>query len=311
MASVASKLTTSPQQYSRLDTLRLLKLSDRQLTNWEQQHLIRPSDQYGFTELVALRAILKLRKSHRPATQIHRAIDAIKRKLSHVSDPLTQLSLYVDGKRIRVEVDGRAMEAESGQLLLNFDAVELNRLLEFRAPNAAAVEKAQERDRRAAAEQCFQRGLELEQTGAPMPEIVAAYQDALALDPNSAGVLVNLGTIYFNSRNWREAERYYKSAITADQNYALAHFDIANLFDERGDRVRAIEHYQTALRLHSGYADAHYNLALLFQATNQTMKAVRHWTAYLKLDRSSQWAGIARRELTKLRQAAVVQGSRQ
>jgi hypothetical protein len=40
------------------------------------------------------------------------------------------------------------------------------------------------------------------------------------------------------------------------------------------------------------------------------MMAVRHWTEYLKLDPSSHWSSIARRELSKLRKAAVVSGSR-
>jgi hypothetical protein len=50
-------------------------------------------------------------------------------------------------------------------------------------------------------------------------------------------------------------------------------------------------------------------VALLYQGSNQPMKAVRHWSAYLKLDPNSHWANIARRELTKLREAAVLRGS--
>ena len=95
-----------------------------------------------------------------------------------------------------------------------------------------------------------------------------------------------------------------------DPEYALAHFDLANLYDERGDRNKAVEHYQAALRIAPNYADAHYNLALLYQGSNQTMRAVQHWTNYLKLDPASHWANIARRELAKLREAAVVKGSR-
>jgi tetratricopeptide (TPR) repeat protein len=63
-----------------------------------------------------------------------------------------------------------------------------------------------------------------------------------------------------------------------------------------------------ALRISPNYADAHYNIALLYQGARQNMKAVRHWMAYLKLDPSSEWATIARRELDKLREAAVVRG---
>jgi tetratricopeptide (TPR) repeat protein len=226
--------------------------------------------------------------------------------LSGIQNPLTELKLYADGKRVRVEIDGRAMEAASGQLLLDFDPAELNRLLEFRAKESPQAE----RDQRQSAERWFQRGLDLEQTGAPSEQVIEAYQKAIELDPNSAGALVNLGTIYFNAHQWKEAERYYTQAIEVDPDYALAHFDLANLCDERGNHALALEHYLIALRLSPGYGDAHYNIALLYQSMNQPMKAVRHWIAYLKLDPSSSWATIARRELAKLREATVVQGSR-
>ncbi len=302
MAGAATK-----QAYSRAETLRLLKITERQLQGWERQKLVPASESYGFKELLALRTVLKLRASRRPSPQIRRALTALAAKLEGIHDPLTQLKIYADGKRIRVDVEGRAMEAESGQLLLDFDQGELKRLLEFRAPDQTSAE----RTRRAAAEHWFQQGLELEQTGAPLPEIIEAYQKAVELDPTSAGALVNLGTIHFNARDWTEAERYYREALEADPQYALAHFDLANLYDERGDRTRALEHYQAALKVAPNYADAHYNLALLYQGSNQPMKAVRHWTEYLKLDPSSHWSNIARRELGKLRAAAIVPGARE
>ena len=283
-----------------------MNISERQLKTWEQQKLVSRPETYGFREMVALRTLERLRSARVKPAQIRRALAALAEKLSHIEDPLAQLRLYADGKKIRVEVEGSSMEAESGQLLLNFDQVELNRLLEFRVrenPNA-------ERDRRMEAERWFQRGLDLEQTGAPVDQVIDAYEKSLKLDPLSAGALVNLGTIYFNGRNWKEAERYYREALTADPEYALAHFDLANLYDERGERGKALDHYQNALRIAPHYADAHYNLALLYQGSNQPMKAVHHWTVYLKLDPASHWANIARRELTKLRQATVLPGSR-
>ncbi len=298
--------TAAKQAYSRAETRRLLKITERQLQSWERQKLVAPSETYGFKELLALRTLIKLRSSRVPPLTLRRALQALVAKLRDIEDPLTQLKIYAHGKRIRVEVDGRAMDAESGQLLLNFDQGELNRLLEFRVRDSGAAE----RDRRVSAEQWFQRGLELEHSGSPAEEVIEAYQKALELDPTSAGALVNLGTIHFNARNWKEAERYYTLALQADPDYALAHFDLANLYDERGDRVKALDHYQAALRVSPHYADAHYNLALLYQGSNQPMKAVRHWTEYLKLDAGSQWSTIARRELAKLRAATVLPGSR-
>src|SRR5579872_4529101 len=292
------------QSFTREAARRLLHVSEKQLKSWEQQKLIQPASAYGFRELLALRTLIKLRNSRVPPQQIRRAIHALIKKLRGVEDPLTELKLYADGKRIRVELEGRAMEAESGQLLLDFDPGELSRLLEFRPKENPRAE----REQRHAAEHWFQRGLDLEATGAPAPQVIEAYQKAIELDPGSAGALVNLGTIYFNIRNFTMAERYYTQATETDPEYALAHFDLGNLCDECGDRARALEYYQAALRLSPNYADAHYNIALLYQSAQQPMKAVRHWMAYLKLDPSSEWAIIARRELAKLRDAAVVRG---
>jgi Tfp pilus assembly protein PilF len=265
-----------------------------------------PVASYGFRELLALQTLIKLRQNRVHIVQIRRALVALRAKLRHVVNPLTELKLYAYGKKISVEVDGGKMDAESGQLLLNFGESELSRLLEFPAKNNAS----EERDRRANAERWFQRGLDLEQSGAPAAQIIEAYQKAIDLDPKSAGALVNLGTIYFNGRKWAEAEQRYHQALEVDPEYALAHFDLANLYDERGDRNKALTHYEAALRISPNYADAHYNLALLYQGSNQAMKAVRHWRMYLKLDPASHWANIARRELAKLREATLLPGTK-
>jgi tetratricopeptide (TPR) repeat protein len=294
------------QAYTHEEARRLVGLSKRQLKSWEDQKLIAHHAVFTFLELLELRSLAKLRSDRVRPLQIRRALTALKKKLRHIENPLTELKLYADGKKIRVEIDGKAMDAESGQLLLNFDQVELRRLLEFPAKDLAS----EERERRASAERWFQRGLELEQTGSPIENVVEAYEKAIELDPNSAGALVNLGTIHFNGRDFARAKGFYEKALEVDPQYALAHFDLANLYDERGDRTKAVEHYQAALRIAPNYADAHYNLALLYQGSNQTMRAVQHWTNYLKLDPGSHWANIARRELAKLREAAVVPGLR-
>jgi tetratricopeptide (TPR) repeat protein len=294
------------QAYTREEARRLAGVSERQLKSWENQKLVAHHSLYTFLELLELQTLIKLRGDRVPPLQIRRALTALSKKLKHIENPLTELKLYADGKKVRVEIDGKAMDAESGQLILNFDQVELRRMLEFPVKDPAA----EDRERKASAERWFQRGLELEQTGSAIESVIEAYEKAIDLDPNSAGALVNLGTIHFNSRDFTKAKSFYERALEVDPQYALAHFDLANLYDERGDRTKAVEHYQAALRVAPNYADAHYNLALLYQGTNQPMRAVRHWTDYLKLDPGSHWANIARRELTKLREAAVVPGSR-
>jgi tetratricopeptide (TPR) repeat protein len=201
------------------------------------------------------------------------------------------------------------MEAISGQLILNFDQADISKLLSFPRP-AEESEAARKIKSRREAEHWFEQGLNLEQAGAPVEEVIAAYLKASDIDPTSAGALVNLGTIYFNARDWRLAEQYYRQAVQVDPEYALAHFNLGNLYDERGDRAGALNHYLAALRIHPRYADAHYNIALLYQALGQPLKAVRHWKAYLTLDPASAWAAIARRELAKIKEAAILRGPR-
>jgi tetratricopeptide (TPR) repeat protein len=296
------------QAYSRDEVRRLLGVSERLLKSWEKQKFLKPMESFGFPDLLALRTLVGLRASKISPTQIRAALSAIRTRFD-VGDPLTELKIYSTGRRIEVAFGGTRIEPVSGQLLLDFDAVEIKRLLSFPGKStheAATQDKAQRRE----AERWFERGLELEHAGATSDEIIEAYKKACELDPLSAGALVNLGTVYFNLRQWKEAEKQYRKALEADPNYALAYYNLGNLFDEQGNRKEALGHYLGALKIHSNYADAHYNVALVYQSIGQHLKAVQHWKTYLKLDPNSAWADIARRELGKLRDSTIVRGNR-
>lgn len=293
--------------YTRDEARRVLGIRERQLRSWEQQGLVPHLEQFAFSDLIALTSIQKLRKSRVSSQKVRQAVGAIRKKLRGVENPLKELKIFSEGRSVAVIVDGQKMEAVSGQLLLNFDSESLASLLAFPRGADGAGRGDAERAKREA-EAWFEKGLELEQTGAPSEEIVDAYTKALEYDPSSAGALVNLGTIYFHMKTWKDAERCYKQALEIDPGYALAHFNLGNLYDETGRRDLASAHYHAAVEANPGYADAYYNLALLCQSHGDLMEAVRHWKTYLKLDGSSSWAVIARRELEKLRRAAVLPG---
>lgn len=299
--------TAAKHEYTRPETLRLLGISERQLRKWEQLGLVEPVDVYRFQNLIALRTLVRLQAAKLPAAKIQRAVVAVRRKMADGADPLTDFRLFTEGNRIRVQMGRQTMEPESGQLLLDFGGSEMERMVSLPRPRVQEND-AESRRRSREAETWFQRGVELEQTGAPVDEIVDAYTIAISLDPKLAAALVNLGTIHFTAQRWDKAEKYYLRALEANPSYPLAHFNMGNLWDERGDRPKAREHYLKALELDPHYADAHYNLALLYQASGEMMKAIRHWRTYLKIDPRSQWADVARRELDRLYSATLVQG---
>lgn len=292
--------------YTRKEVCRLLKIDPRQLRSWERQELIAERSEYRFADLLALKRLLSLRAEHASPRAIRRAMDAIRTRLGEAGAD-SDVRVYKEGRRVRVQIGKQKMEPLSGQLLFDFAEEEIRKILHLPTAAKRNAEAVAERFRnKLEADRWFERGLELEQTGAPVEEVIAAYRKASELDPSAAGALVNLGTVFFNAHAWADAEVQYLHALEIDPNYALAHFNLGNLYDERGDTQSALQQYQQALRVNPSYADAHYNLALLYQHMRDIMSAVRHWRAYLKLDGSSTWAHIARRELAKLESSLTV-----
>jgi len=290
--------TAPNQQYERADVRRMLRVSERQLRAWEKLGFIAAAGAYSFRDLIALRTLCELRARHFSPREIGRALESLKRLLSEVEQPLADLKIFSDGRRIAVRVAGQKMEARTGQILFDFDTSQLGRVQPL-LPQPPAAPKKRE------SESCFQKGLFLEETGAPVNQVVEAYLRAVKLNPGAAGALVNLGTIHYRLREFKEAERYYAQALKADPDYPLAHFNLGNLYDERGELAKAQHCYESALRLNPQYGDAHFNLALLCERAGEALQAVHHWKAYLKLDSASTWSDIARRQLEKLRVALL------
>ena len=81
-------------------------------------------------------------------------LSAVRERLHDITDPLKQLRLISDGRRIHVQVGEHSMEPISGQLLFNFDEAELKRLVAF--PDRKKTDES--RGRRESAEKWFQRG---------------------------------------------------------------------------------------------------------------------------------------------------------
>jgi tetratricopeptide (TPR) repeat protein len=285
--------------YSRAAVRRKFRLSERQLRSWEKEELLAPVDTYSFSDLISIQTLIKLRENRIQPRQIGRAMASLRKKLDWIKHPLAELRIVSDGRKISVHVEGQKMEAISGQILFDFDTASLGGVKSF-------PERKRSVNHMRESEAWFQKGLELEETGAPVTQAIEAYRKVLELNPEAAGALVNLGTIYYRQRKFAEAERYYRDAIAADPAYPLAQFNLGNLYDEQGRIAEAFDHYRKALHLNPQYADAHFNLALLCERAGESLKAVHHWKCYLKLDSSGQWAEIARRQLERLRQFTVI-----
>ncbi len=292
------KEMVQPSEYPRAEVCRMLNVSARQLKAWEKRGFVNASATFGFSDLVALKTLKRLSDVDIPAKKIQLALSSLRKSLRDIEQPLSQLKITAEGRGLAVHVAGNKMEPISGQLLLDFDAVEIEKLRAFpsEANRGHGSDEVQ-------AEFWFQRGLALEEAGAPAPDAVLAYRKAIESNPKAAGALVNLGTLLFRMRKLKEAESYYTRAVEADASYPLAHFNLGNLYDEQGNAEEARKYYLNAIRLNPRYADAHFNLALLCERNNDILQAIGYWQTYLKLDSTSSWARAARKQLDRLKRA--------
>ena len=279
-------------RYSRQDVIRILHLHTRQLLAWERVGLITSSEHYSFEALGQLRKLRDLQATTRiSAKSIRASVDAMQR-VAGMRNPLMEASFVRRGSRLSFRHGGALMDPLTQQLAFDFDTSPARQLSvvggETPARKAAEVQDM------------FLRAVQLEENPATIPQAVEIYQEILAIRPEHAPALINLGTIHYNLRRYVQAEQHYRKATVADPEYALAFFDLGNVLDEMQRLAEATAAYQKAVALVPQYADAHYNLALAYERQGQRRRALRHWLAYLRLDPVGPWAKHAKEQARKI-----------
>jgi tetratricopeptide (TPR) repeat protein len=284
--------------YSRADLLRILRLTPRQLANWERAGLIVASPAYSFADLLKVKKVRDLCAMRvRPAV-IRQSLEAMQKQAAGMQNPLIEAGASSTNKhRVAFRHEGRLLEPIAGQFVMDFATREK---VVTSTPIPAPESNPQEDD---AAAVWFARGITLEEDPATQNEALAAYQKVLEFQPNHAAAHINLGTLHYNRQDFVLAEKHYRAALQADPRYALAYFDLGNVLDETGRVQEGIQTYKMAIQLAPTYADAHYNLALAYEKTREPRKALKHWQAYIKLDTTGPWSVHARNQIRRILQA--------
>src|ERR1039457_5963012 len=88
--------------YRREDVRRIADVTERQLRTWEKQGLVEPQETFGFSDLLALKTLKKLRELRITPKQIQRAISSLKSRLEGIDRPLAQLRITAEGRKITV-----------------------------------------------------------------------------------------------------------------------------------------------------------------------------------------------------------------
>jgi tetratricopeptide (TPR) repeat protein len=281
-------------RYSRQDVIRILHLHARQLLAWERAGLITSSEHYSFEALGQLRKLRDLQANTRiSAKSIRASVDAMQR-VAGMRDPLSEASFVRRGSRLSFRHGGALMDPLTQQLAFDFDTSPARQLRVVGGGGDAPARHA------AQVQDMFLRAVQFEENPSTVAQAIEVYQGILAMQPEHAPALINLGTIHYNLRRYELAEQHYRRATVADPEYALAFFDLGNVLDELQRLNEATAAYQKAVALVPQYADAHYNLALAYERQGQRRRALRHWLAYVRLDPVGPWAKHAKEQARKI-----------
>ena len=267
--------------------MRILHLEQRELVAWERAGLVPAREEYSFNELGELRTLRDLRARRISARSIRAALEAMHRSAG-VRNALREVSAASGGARLRFRYEGSLVDPLTQQLAFDFESGGASGL-------QMQVALVPEAESRRAMQELFLRAVRAEERE-ERAEAVATYLSILELRPEHAPTLINLGTIFYNQRDFAGAERLYRRATEADSGYALAFFDLGNVLDELQRLEEATVAYGRAVTLVPHYADAHYNLALALERQGQRRRALRHWLIYTRLDPVGPWSAHARKQ---------------
>lgn len=280
-------------RYGREDVLRILRVPSRQLAAWQKAGLVSPSEDFSFEQLVQLRKLRDLTATRVSVKSITRSVAAMQ-VVAGMANPLLESVAVRSGSGVSFRQWGALVNPVTRQMAFDFELAPCAGMAVVRARGSAPARLNSE------AQEMFLRAVRLEERTDTLAEAKEVYAAILELQPSHAPAAINLGTIFYNERDFERAEHYYRRATESDPEYALAFFDLGNVLDELQRLPEAIAAYERALGLVPQYADAHYNLALAYERRAEPRRALKHWTQYARLDPAGPWASHARGQAKKI-----------
>jgi tetratricopeptide (TPR) repeat protein len=230
---------------------------------------------FSFQDLMLLRTAHALRASKIPPRKILRSLARLKATLPQEL-PLTGLRITAIGADVAVRSPQGQWQADSGQLLMDFDVAPLGGSVAFLARDGGSAASP-------GAPAWFERGLALEATDPAAAE--AAYRQALVLAPDLEDAYLNLGAMFSDAGRFAELATLSDEAVTHSPGSALVHFNRAVALDHLERLPEAMASYEQSLLLDPTLADAHYNLGRLSEQLGDKRGALRHFSAYRRLQR--------------------------
>jgi tetratricopeptide (TPR) repeat protein len=153
--------------------------------------------------------------------------------------------------------------------------------------------------------------------GAPAPappardSIEAASQiqtlkEILKKDPKNLSAWVELGNLYFDTDQPKEAIEAYNQYLAIKPNNADVRTDMGIMYRKLGQFDRALEEFRKAARSDPKHINSRYNIGLVLLHDKQDIQgAIKAWEEYLKVDPNSEKSQRIRAQIEKMKSMPV------
>ena len=135
---------------------------------------------------------------------------------------------------------------------------------------------------------------------------IQTLKEIVKKDPKNLPAWVELGNLYFDTDQPKEAIEAYSRYLTAKPDNADVRTDMGIMYRKLGQFDKALEEFRRAAQSDPKHVNSRYNIGLVLLHDKGDMKgAVRAWEDYLKVDPNSEKAQRIRAQIEKMKSMPI------
>jgi tetratricopeptide (TPR) repeat protein len=265
------------QTFSTRAAARILAVSPDRIRYWVKRRLVKPAwrrgrrYRFGFNDLIVMRMAKELLPTRRHLEPFRRCFSRV-RDFFEPGRPVTSFRLQNDDGRILVRDGESVFEAESGQLILRFEAPPPAGTVEDRFGPARVRERFDEAKRLAESD--------------PL-RAVMLYSDLLGREPRNFELHMRMAALLEDEGDLIGALRHLLGAAVVAPANAEVHLKLGLLYRRRDEPDNAIQSFLRAAECDPLALEAHRNLAELYDRLGRKRDALRHLSTVHRLSHDS------------------------
>ena len=135
---------------------------------------------------------------------------------------------------------------------------------------------------------------------------IKTLEEIVRKDPKNLSAWVELGNLYFDSDQPKEAIQAYSNYLAVKPDNPDVRTDMGIMYRKLGEFDRALEEFRKAAQSDPKHANSRYNIGLvLLHDKHDINGAIKAWEEYLKVDPNSERAQRIRAQIEKIKTMSI------